>query len=78
MQSICKKLWYAVSGMGQGAIFLTKPIRYERMKVWKGDMISCYSMVVMHIESEGFHLPVLKWEDEPVELELTLNLKENV
>ena len=66
------KLYYAVSGTGQGMIFLGRPFRDEHFKVWQGQIVSCITMVVSLFEANGFHLPNLKWSDEPVQLELNL------
>ena len=71
-----KTLYYAVSGTGQGLIFTSCPERSEHFKTWKGDMMGCFSMVVMLMESEGFALPPLKWSDEPVAIKLKLELSE--
>lgn len=71
-----KKLWYAVNGSGQGCLFTTYPTRNEHFKIWRGEMISSYIRTVMQMESEGeaFRLPAIRWEDEPVQLSLTLEI----
>lgn len=70
MEKIC--LWYAVSGTGQGLVFLDKPQRDDKWKRWLGHIEGCVSQTVCLIESNGFRLPSLKWSDEPIMLELTL------
>lgn len=69
-----KKLWYAVNGTGQGYVFLCQPVRDEHFKVWQGEMLGCITMLVALFESEGFALPALKWSDEPILLNLSLNV----
>ena len=69
-----KHLFYAVNGCGQGCVFVHRPYRDEHLKIWVGEMDGLYSSLVMQFESEGFELPVLRWRDEPVELELSLKV----
>ena len=67
------RIWYAVSGKGQGRIFTSLPVRDEHFKIWCAESVGCISMAVMLLESNGeLELPVLSWKDEPVELELTI------
>ena len=73
MQGQMKKIWYAVSGTGQGRIYTSCPVRNEHWKLWEAESVGCVSMVVMLLESEGvLSLPNLTWDDEPVELELSI------
>lgn len=68
-----KKLWYAVSGKGQGRVFTTYPVRDEHFKVWLAESVGCISMTAMLLESDGLlEFPPMKWEDEPIELELSI------
>lgn len=67
------KLWYAVNGKGQGWVFTTKPERDEHFKIWCAESVGCISMLVMMMEADGMELPDLKWNDEPVELKLSLS-----
>ena len=70
-----KTLWYAVNGSGQGCIFISYPERDEHRKIWVGDMMSSYTMVVCQMESEEqITLPALKWSDDPVKLELEIKV----
>lgn len=70
-----KKVWYAVSGKGQGRIFTTKPERDEHWKLWLAESVGCISMTVMLLESEGvIELPHLTWKDEPVEFEISISV----
>lgn len=66
------KLWYAVSGTGQGSVFLAPPVRDEKRMKWIGHIEACVSWTVSLMESMGFSLPVLKWSDEPVEMQLSV------
>jgi len=67
-----KKLWYAVSGSGQGRIFTAKPERDEHFKIWLGESVGCISTTFMIFESEGMAVPNLKWTDDPVGLTLSI------
>ena len=70
-----KFLYYAVNGNGQGVIFTSYPARDEDKKIWLGMIEGVYSHLVMQFESEGLvALPVIKWCNEPVKLELNLNV----
>ena len=72
-----KILYYAVNGSGQSCIFTTYPVRDEHFKTWVGEMVGMFSMVVSQMEAEGLiELPILKWSDEPVELELSIKIAE--
>lgn len=69
-----KKIWYAVSGKGQGKIFTTCPVRDEHWKIWLGESIACITMTVMLFESEGLiEFPPMTWNDDPVEYEITIS-----
>jgi len=70
-----KKLWYAVSGRGQGRVFTTKPERDDHFKVWLAESVGCISMTVMLLESEGLiSFPDMTWQDDPIELELSITV----
>ena len=67
------RIWYAVNGKGQGRIFTSLPERDDHFKVWLAESVGCISMTVMMLESDGeLVLPDLKWDDDPVELELSI------
>ena len=67
------RIWYAVNGKGQGRIFTSLPERDDHFKVWLAESVGCISMTVMLFESNGeLALPDLKWDDDPVELELSI------
>jgi hypothetical protein len=68
-----KDIFYAVSRKGQGRIFTTMPKREERLGVWVGESVGCISMLVMMMASEGFQMPRLTWDDNPVKLTIELN-----
>ena len=72
-----KQLYYAVNGSGQGCVFASMPERDDHFKVWKGEIVGTYCSLVMQMESEGFTLPPLKWTDDPVTIEITLNIRTN-
>lgn len=67
------KIWYAVNGRGQGRVYTSLPERDNHFKVWLAESVGCISMTVMLFESNGeLVLPDLKWDDDPVELELSI------
>jgi len=67
------RIWYAVNGKGQGRIFTSLPVRNDHWKLWEAESVGCVSMTVMMLESNGeLVLPDLKWDDDPVELELSI------
>ena len=75
MHGQMKKLWYAVSGRGQGRVFTTKPERDDHFKVWLAESVGCISMTVMLLESEGLiSFPDMTWQDDPIELELSITV----
>ena len=65
-------LYYAVSASGQGRIFAEMPSRDIDRNVWIGNSDGFWVMVVARMEASGFVLPKLTWQDEPVELKLSL------
>ena len=69
-----KDLYYAVSGTGQGLVFTQKPVRDEERRRWLGVQEPCFTMVLMYFESEGWKFPLLKWQDEPVKLTLSVKV----
>lgn len=67
------RIWYAVNGKGQGRVYTSLPERDNHFKVWLAESVGCISMTVMLFESNGeLVLPDLKWDDDPVELELSI------
>ena len=67
------KLWYAVSMQGQGRVFTSKPVRERKSGLWRGESVGWISLFVMKMETAGFRLPAISWDDEPVEIKLTLS-----
>lgn len=65
-------LYYAVGVGGQGRIFAEMPISDTDRNVWVGNSDGFWVMVVARMEALGFVLPKLTWQDEPVELKLSL------
>lgn len=68
-------LWYAVSKSGQGRVFTSLPERSEPFSCWVGESVGAISTVFMIAEADGLQVPDIKWKDEPVELELSINFK---
>lgn len=69
-----KRVFYAVSKSGQGRIFTTLPERDEHWGMWLGESVGCISTLFMLFLSDGLQLPTITWEDEPVELELSIKV----
>ena len=67
-----KELFYAVSRKGQGRVFTECPKRDERLGVWVGESAGCISMTVMIFESDGYVLPRISWDDEPIGMKMSL------
>jgi hypothetical protein len=69
------KIWYAVSGRGQGNVYTSCPVRNEHFKIWEGHIEGCISSVVCLLSVNGeLELPNLSWDNNPVELELSVNV----
>lgn len=66
------EIFYAVNKSGQGCFFEEKPNRDTILEVWVGQYNGSITMVVARMESLGFVLPKITWEDEPVKLKLAL------
>lgn len=66
------EIFYAVDKSGQGCVFEDEPSRDTVLKVWVGLYNGSITMVVARMEALGFVLPKLTWQDEPVELKLSL------
>lgn len=64
--------YYAVGIGGQGRIFAEMPSRDPEHWVWVGESDGFLVLVVERMVASGFLLPAISWEDEPVELKLTL------
>ena len=67
-------LWYAVSKTGQGRVFVTPPERNSHFGIWCGEMIGPVSAVIALFESEGFKMPDIKWEDDPVLMKISVEV----
>ena len=73
MKTKSKTLYYAVQPHGQGVIYTDRPSRSKKFGCWIGHIEGCYCSAVMDMEAEGLiELPNLKYDDDPVELKLTL------
>lgn len=66
-----KVVWLACNPWSQIKVFETKPIRQKDR--WKGIPNYAMTIALNQMEMCGFQLPRLTWEDEPVELKITLN-----
>ena len=65
-------LWYAVSKTGQGGIYTSCPERNGHFGTWVGERVGCISSLVMMMEADGLPLPLIRWQDEPVRMTLSL------
>ena len=66
------EIYYAVHKSGQGCVFVATPTRDNTRQVWTGQYDGHVTSVVARMESLGFVLPRITWEDEPVKLKLSL------
>lgn len=69
-----KKIYIATSKTGQMRVFTSVPERDQHFGIWCGDSVGCISMVFMLFESDGMHVPNQKWDDDPIELELSITV----
>ena len=71
-----KNLWYAVNGSGQGVIFTSCPSRNQHYRCWEGEIIGLFCSLVAQFESEMLiELPAMTWENEPIEIGVSMILK---
>lgn len=70
------KIYYVVSRSGQGSIIIGTPMRDTKNGLWWGQRDSSVTLVVARMEALGFVLPKITWDDEPVELTLSLDYGE--
>lgn len=66
-------LFYAVNRSGQGCIFMEEPSRDTVYERWIGEYHPSVTLTVDRMTALGFTLPKISWEDEPVEIKLTLD-----
>lgn len=64
--------FYAVDESGQGKIFAEEPYRNSIYGVWQGKSAVSISSILWRLESLGFILPKITWEDKPIKLKLSL------
>ena len=69
-----KSIWLAASSTGQMQAFVDKPTRNEHRGVWMGTCKGCVSSLLILLESEGLRLPLMKWNDEPREIKIKVEL----
>ena len=71
------KCWLVCGIDGQMRAFVNKPVRcntgFGNFSGWRGERNIYMAIALSHLEQCGFQLPMLTWEDEPVELKITLN-----
>lgn len=67
------RIWYCVSGSGQGMVFTSCPVRDDLRHVWVGHISSGVTRFVMWLETDcGYSLPPLSWHDEPVPIGINI------
>lgn len=64
-------VFFAVSGRGQGNVYLERPERNDKLKIWVGPLDGCISSFVSMMEADGLELPPLKWDDDPYPITIT-------
>ena len=65
--------YYAINRNGQGYVFIGEPTRNEQCGCWVGVMSYALISILYRLEKYGFSLPDMKWEDNPVKLNLSLS-----
>lgn len=65
-------IWYAVNKGGQGRVFLGRPKRDEKSGLWLGETTGDINLIIYRLWAMHGGAPALSWEDEPLELQLTL------
>lgn len=74
MWFMTKTLYYAVSGSGQGYLFTAAPTRDIYRKLWVGERVGFYPLLIIDFLKDGLKLPEMKWIDNPVKLELNIKV----
>lgn len=69
-------LWCCANASGQHLVFLEKPKRDERFCTWLGTLLPSFQIIVGYFIANGLDIPDLTWLDEPVEIELRINVKQ--
>lgn len=72
IRKVTKTLWYAVDIDGSGWLHEDKPIREYTYMEWRCDNLHHCPEDLM-LDRSIF--PPLTWEDEPIELEITVTLE---
>ena len=67
-------VFFAVSGRGQGNVYMEKPERNDHFKLWEGHIDGCVHTFISMMEADGLELPTIGWKDEPVEITVTVSV----
>jgi hypothetical protein len=70
------KCYYAVNSGGQGYVYQFPPRRDVGRGAWCGQGSAWLASLLCRMESIGFEMPRVTWDDEPVELTLSLTYEE--
>ncbi len=65
-------IWIACQKSGSYRTFKQVPNRNTVQGVWEGDYDSKGQVAIAHLETLGLSLPSLTWEDEPVQLNISI------
>ena len=65
-------IWVACQKSGGYRVFKQVPNRDTVHDVWTGDYDAKGQVALAHLESLGLSLPSLTWEDEPVQLKISI------
>lgn len=72
------KLWYCVNGGGQAKVFVTKPVRDEKRRIWVGDISLAALRFVDFLETDcAFTLPDITWNDDCVPIIITSSYEQD-
>ena len=66
-------VWVACSGTGQYQVFKAKPIRNYETERWQGERDNYAQVALYYLEGLGIPMPELKWDDEPMKVEISAN-----
>lgn len=66
-----KTVFYAVNADGRGTLFSAPPVREEKFRIWVGNTCGILSSFLNYLKDEGFNLPRITFNDDPVTFKFT-------
>lgn len=70
-------IWVAAGKDGQYRCYKQMPNRDTTRQSWTGDLDLQGTLALARLENLGISLPSLSWEDEPVQLKMSVELWED-